>query len=152
MAKHRSEPIYNNRRSWGKRCCGSITTASRTIALCFTVSQCERCFQLARCFTNTPYRFSFLKGAYQDTLCLRYDWTPERLPSHCFLASLQPWPRFKLPYRWFSDSPSQQDPWFFSNPHHPGMLWYGHRTSLLATHWRDIPLNDNHHWWQCSFG
>ena len=28
----------------------------------------------------------FHKGAFRDTLCLRYGWTPSYLPSHCTIG------------------------------------------------------------------
>ena len=31
----------------------------------------------------TKYGFQLNKQAFQDALCLRYGWTPEKLPSHC---------------------------------------------------------------------
>ncbi len=37
----------------------------------------------------SPNGFSLLKGAFHDTLALRYDWPPSRLPSSCACGSIE---------------------------------------------------------------
>ena len=52
----------------------------------------------------SDHGFALHKGAFHDAMCLRYNWQPSNLPSHCVCGSsgFHHRSRTHLPDRWFS--------------------------------------------------
>ena len=96
--------------------------------------------------------FTLHKTVFRDGLCLRYGWTPERLPSLCVWSHIFCGPSADMRYRWLYSHASQWGQGPFCILPEEGSSWCRSGTALAAPCWWLVPSSLHVHGGICSPG